>query len=156
MSMTIALCLAVAALQNTSRPAYDKPNFAGEWILVAPEDAASRPPRHLTVVQDAASIKVTRASDAGSESTTYPIGGDGGSAAGTSGARSKTLASARWVDRSLALNQGECRQQSLENCVERREAWSIDQKGLLTIELTTYGPGKNVSKQTFIYRRPGA
>src|SRR5262245_25858775 len=156
MSVTIALCLALVTLQNAKAPAHDRPSFAGEWILVAPEDSASKPARKLTVVQDAASITVTRASDGASESTTYPVASDGGTAAGATGGTSKTLASARWTDRSLALNQGQCRQQGLDNCVERREAWSIDQKGLLTIALTTYGPGKNISKQTYIYRRPGA
>ena len=156
MSVTIALCLALATLQNATAPAHDRPSFAGEWILVAPEDSASRPARKLTVVQDAASITVTRAADGASASTTYPVASNGGTMAGATGSKPKTLASARWTDRSLALNDGQCRQQSLDDCVERREAWSIDQKGLLTIALTKYGPGKNILKETYIYRRPGA
>jgi len=156
MSLTIALCLALVTLQNGNAPAHDRPSFAGEWILVAPEESASKPARKLTVVQDAASITITRASDGRSESTTYPVASDGGTVGGTTGSKSTPLPSARWTNRSLALQQGQCRQQSLDNCVERREAWSVDQKGLLTIELTTYGPGKHISKQTSIYRRPGA
>jgi len=153
MSMTVALCLMLASVQSPGS-SQARPNFAGEWLLVAPVDSAPTVARKMTVAQEPTSIKVSRASNAGSESTSYRLD-PSTRTTGTSGSQPPGP-DGRWAGGSLTLNEGKCGpKDTLDTCVDRSERWWIDQKGLLNIELKTYGPGKRIETKTFIYRRPG-
>ena len=160
MPITVALCLLLTSFQASGAAAQDKPNFSGEWILVTPSEPPAGMARRLTVAHDAASIGITRMSDNGSKSESHKLDPSvtSGAVKGTSG-RGETLtkSDARWTGSSLELNDNNCqsRPDGIETCVERSEAWSLGKTGLLSIEVTTYGPGKRVSKATFIYRKPG-
>lgn len=171
MPITVALCLLLTSFQAAGVAAQDKPNFAGEWILVTPSEPPAGAARKLTVAQDAASVTITRVSETGSASTGYELNAAAGTVSGTSGidaARASTTSKGKWAGSSLSLDDITCRRlvtvrsapsirmSDAEACEQRSEMWSAGPKpGLLTIEITTRGPEKRVSTATFIYRRLG-
>ena len=159
MPITVALCLLLTSFQ-AGVVAQDKPNFLGEWILVSPSEPPAGTARTFTVAHEAASIRITRMTDSGLESASYTIdlATTSGAVTGTSGTvGTLTKNQALWAGRSLEFNDNNCRSQrdGIETCVQRSEVWSLGKTGLLSIERTTFGPGKRVSKATFIYRKPG-
>lgn len=165
---SILVVLAVAALA-----AQDGTDFSGRWVLVS----ASRPgpdlPRALSVRQELVrtnvrgepmqpffkSIAIDRDYESGTRSETHALGvrfgvvpgfaRDGGPA----GPRGHHAV--RWEHNALVFESGSYSGETSGTGVwsERREVWSLQPDGRLSVAITTRGSAETSTTVTLLYRR---
>jgi hypothetical protein len=176
MRMRIWLGLLVSLTAGTTA-AQEKPDFTGEWVLVAPRDGAmdSAPAlsvrqwlEHATSVRgvpiDIPHVAIERDFPTGARSERYTIGTSGGVAGGvTSGSvrgatpsvSVSTRYAVKWDDERLVIETGRYSGPSPEAgpYSEHHEVWSLDVEGSLVMTVTDRAPHAEPRTTVLTYRR---
>jgi hypothetical protein len=165
----ILVIFAAAALA-----AQDEPDFSGRWVLVSSSQAGPDTPRALSVRQVLVrtnvrgepmkpffkDIAIDREYETGTRSATYAIGIIGGVVSGIakdgSPRRPTGRHAVRWDQRDLVLESGSYTGETPGTGVwsERREVWSLQPDGRLSVAISTSGSAEKSTTVTSLYRRP--
>jgi hypothetical protein len=173
--MTSAIrSLILVVFAATALAAQDGTDFSGRWVLVS----ASRPgpgvPRALSVRQELVrtnvrgepmkpffkSIAIDREFESGTRSETQPIGIIGGVVSGIpkdAGPRAPSGHHAvKWDLTDLVFESGSYTGATpgTGEWSERREVWSLQPDGRLSVSITTSGSAEKSTTVTLVYRRP--
>ena len=166
---SILVVLAVAALA-----AQDGTDFSGRWVLVSASQPGPDLPRALSVRQELVrtnvrgepmqpffkSIAIDRDYESGTRSETHALGvrfgvvpgfaRDGGPA----GPRGHHAV--RWEHNALVFESGSYSGETPGTGAwsERREVWSLQPDGRLSVAITTSGSAETSTTVTLLYRRP--
>jgi len=151
----VAVLLSVTAvllLSDTRLSAQERPNFAGSWTLIPDPDAGGggggRGGRgggrgglgqEATLVQDAATLTITRATQGGESKLVYKLdGSENKNTVAGRGGSTEQVSKAVWTGNKLVitttLNMG-------GNNFEQTMALSLDAEGVLVVETTSPGRG---------------
>jgi hypothetical protein len=134
----------------TEVSAQDKPNFAGKWTLVADQGGGGGGGggrgggrgglgAEATIAQDASTLTITRATQAGETKAVYKL--DGSESKNTMTMRGGTVeqtSKARWEGSKLIITTS---MMMGENAVETTMALSLGADGVLVVESTGAGRG---------------
>jgi hypothetical protein len=134
MTMAAAVLIVIAVAVSAQAP----PNFAGKWTLV-PDPAAhaggmGTPSPAVTIVQDAATLTMTRTSPVGEFTTTYKLdGSESKNTLNINGNAMEQVSKTKWDGGRLIVNTT----MSFDgNPVELSMALSLDPAGNLSLETT--------------------
>jgi hypothetical protein len=146
-----ALLLSAASLlfAATEVSAQDKPSFAGKWTLVADQGGGGGGGRgggrgglgaEATLTQDATTLTITRASQAGETKAVFKLDGSESknTMTGRGGATIEQTSKARWEGSKLIITTTT---PIGENTIESTMALSLDADGVLVVETTGAGRG---------------
>jgi hypothetical protein len=153
-----ALALALFALTAPAATGQDrapsKPDFSGDWVLQSPASPSATMARRMSIQQDGRRLTITRIIGERTEKEQHRIsGGSAGSARG----RKRNFAGVWWSGDMLRFDQGEYSgRDGAELFSERSETWSLDEVGLLTIDITLQRSGAPSSRTTLVYRKDQA
>ena len=167
-SLFLILCAAAALA------AQDGTDFSGRWVLVSASQPGPDVPRTLTVRQVLVrttvygepmkpffrEIAIDREFESGTRSATYSIGINGGVVPGLDKDGRPTgpyeLHSVNWDQRDLVFESSSYTGETPGTGVwsERREVWSLQPDGRLSVAITTSGSAEKSTTVTLLYRRP--
>jgi len=153
--------------------AQDEPDFSGRWILVSSSQPGPDVPRALTVRQVLVrtnvrgepmkpffkDIAIDREFESGTRSGTYAIGIIGGVVSGIpkdGGPPSpRGRHAVKWDQRDLIFENGTYTGEDPGTGVwsERREVWSLQPDGRLSVSISTSGSAEKSTTVTLLYRR---
>lgn len=126
--------------------AQKRPDFSGTWVGISPAENAGN---EQVITQTATTITTRHGASGDDHVFTYRL--DGSESRNAIGAV-VTIAKATWDGDRLVITDTTTYQDG--RTVERKQVWSIDQKGQLVVELTRPIPGgTEMRTQTGIYRR---
>jgi hypothetical protein len=130
-----------------------RPNFSGEWSLLSPAEPPAETPRALSVEHDATHLSITKTIGDRLEKVEHrlnpsTVGGTVGAGGG------HTFAGIWWFGDILRFDNGSYSTPlgTPGKYSERSEAWSIDDKGLLNIQITR-ASDQSRSRVTLVYRK---
>jgi hypothetical protein len=136
----------IAQVANTSTP-----NFSGEWVLQSPAAPSATMARRLSVQQDGRNLSITKTIAERTEKAQHRIN------RGAPPERKRNFAGVWWSGDMLWFAQGEYSgRDGAELFSERSETWSLDEAGLLTIDITLRRSGAPPSRTTLVYRKDQA
>ena len=137
--------VACVALAVTITSGQESPNFAGEWVLLAP---SVDPAPVLTIVQNEQTVRIEARSSEGPSSGTYGVGTAGGVIGPTPGDLPRVEWS--WKDGTLVVTREGGR---LIPGLVRQEVWSLDLRDRLVVTITTRKPNAAPDTTRFVYRK---
>jgi hypothetical protein len=169
-----ARSLIMAVFVAAALAAQDEPDFSGRWVLVSPSQPGPDTSRALSVRQTLVrtnvrgepmtpyfkDIVIDREYESGTRSETHAIGVIGGVVAGIpkdGSPRSPTGRYAvKWEQHALVFERTSYTADTpgTGRWTERREAWSLQPDGRLSVTITTRGSAETSTTVTLLYRRP--
>ncbi len=152
-----SLLLAGTVASVASVAAQDKPDFSGQWELVAAAPSGAGAATRLTVRQPSTrtnvfgaptqpsylQLIVERVLTDHSTTDTYQIGVESGTIGGDG---SRTHSSVRWEENRIVMATS-------TSMSEHKEIWALDPNGLLIIAVTDDEAGREQRSNTLTYRR---
>ena len=165
----ILVVLAAAAIA-----AQDETDFSGRWVLVSVSQPGPDAPRALSVRQELVrtnvrgepmkpffkSIAIDREFESSTRSETHAIGVIGGVVSGFARdggpAGPRGHHAVRWEHNALVFESGSYSGETPGTGVwsERREVWSLQPDGRLSVAISTSGSAETSTTVTLLYRRP--
>lgn len=154
-ALALMLCVQVASAAAASVAPQSTPNFSGEWVLQTPAEPPANTPSRLSIQHDANYLSITKTIGDRTEKVQHRL--NPSTVGGTVGrGGDHTFTGVWWFGDILRFDEGSYSTPpgTSGKYIERSEAWSLDEVGRLTVQITR-ATEEGRSRVTLVYAKQG-